>query len=60
MRPSHTAGDGDTIFTLATGHVPTQVSVVGAIAAEVFSRAIVNAVMEAVGRGGLPAARDLL
>jgi L-aminopeptidase/D-esterase-like protein len=59
VRPAHTAGDGDAIFTLATGVVPTQVSVVGAMAAEVFARAIVRAIAHATSMGGLPAARDL-
>ncbi len=59
VRPAHTLGDGDTLFTLSTGVVKTQASVVGALAAEVVARAIVRAVEAAVGMGGLPAARDL-
>lgn len=59
IRPSHTVGDGDTIFTLATCEIRTQVNVVGAMAAEVFASAILRAVREATSMGGLPAARDL-
>ncbi len=54
IRPAHTMYDGDTIFTLATGAVAADVSLVGAYAAEVVARAIVRAVQRARGRGGVP------
>ncbi|HEY2907477.1 MAG TPA: P1 family peptidase [Vicinamibacterales bacterium] len=59
--PSHTNGDGDTIFSLATGRWPGQadVTIVGALAAEAMARAIVRAATQATGLPGLPAARDL-
>lgn len=63
VRPAHTMLDGDTLFTLATGQVETDVNVVGAFAAEVVAQAIVRAVLTAEPAGGLPAARgtsDLL
>jgi len=65
IRPAHTMFDGDTIFALATcekpaGSTPFDVNIIGACAAEVFARAIINAVMAAQAAGGLPAARDLL
>ncbi len=63
ISPTHTAGDGDTIFAIATGPVDASVSVnvsiVGALAAEAVSEAIVRAATEATALGGLPAARDL-
>ncbi len=59
IRPAHTMFDGDTIFTLARGEVETDVSIVGALAAEVFSEAIVGAALNAQGLGGLPAAVDV-
>ena len=55
IRPAHTMLDGDTIFALATGDVPADVNIVGAFGAEVFARAIGNAVRNARDAGGLPA-----
>ena len=60
IRPSHTTGDGDTVFALATGQWgPASSTTVGALAAEVLAEAIVRAVVQARALGGLPAARDL-
>jgi L-aminopeptidase/D-esterase-like protein len=56
VRPAHTMLDGDTVFSLATGRVPADVSVVGAFAAEVLAKAIVRAVLAAKPAGGLPSA----
>jgi L-aminopeptidase/D-esterase-like protein len=59
--PSHTMGDGDTVFSLATGTWSGQVNVtqIGALAADVMARAIVRAATEATGLPNLPAVRDL-
>ena len=59
--PSHTIGDGDTVFALATGRWSGQAdtSIIGALAAEVLADAIVRAATQAAGLGGLPSARDL-
>jgi L-aminopeptidase/D-esterase-like protein len=68
ISPTHTAGDGDTIFAIATGSLEAgatanggsvNVSVVGALAADAIAEAIVRAATEATALGGLPAARDL-
>jgi L-aminopeptidase/D-esterase-like protein len=60
IRPSHTVGDGDTVFVLATGQgAAASPTVVGALAAEALAEAIVRAVVQAQALGGLPAARDL-
>ena len=61
LSPSHTIGDGDTVFALATGRWTGQVdaSIVGALAADALAEAIVRAAAYAQGLGGLPAARDL-
>jgi L-aminopeptidase/D-esterase-like protein len=48
--------DGDTIFAIATGEKKADVNLIGAYAAEVFSRAILRAVRSATPAGGLPAA----
>lgn len=59
--PSHTPGDGDTIFTLATGGIESgfDTGQVGALAAEVVTEAILRAVRTATGLPGLPAVNDL-
>jgi L-aminopeptidase/D-esterase-like protein len=58
--PSHTVGDGDTVFTLATGSWTgtANPTIVGALAADAVTEAIVRAVSKAEPLGGLPAARD--
>ena len=59
--PVHTPGDGDTIFSVATGTWDGQVNYgqIGALAAEAMAEAIVRAATEATSSNGLPAARDL-
>ncbi len=59
--PAHTMGDGDTVFSLATGALagPADVTLVGALAADVMAEAILRAVRAADGLPGLPAVRDL-
>jgi L-aminopeptidase/D-esterase-like protein len=61
ISPVHTPGDGDTIFSLATGTWDGQVNygTVGSLAAEAMAEAIVRAATQAVASNGLPAARDL-
>lgn len=56
VRPAHTMWDGDTLFTLATGEHPANVSVVGAFAAEAVTLAIRQAVRHATSVGGVRAA----
>jgi L-aminopeptidase/D-esterase-like protein len=60
INPVHTTMDGDTIFAASTGTVksPMDHGVVGAIAAEVMSEAVVRAVKLATGVLGIPACRD--
>ena len=59
--PSHTPGDGDTLFVLATGGLTEEPNVgrIGSLAAEAVSDAILRAVREATGLPGFPAVRDL-
>jgi L-aminopeptidase/D-esterase-like protein len=54
IRPAHTMLDGDVIFALSTGTKKTDVSTVGAFAAEVMAQAILRAVKTAKAAGGLP------
>lgn len=59
--PAHTMVDGDIVFSLATGshNTPANLSVLGALAADVTADAIVRAVRAAASIPGYPAARDI-
>jgi L-aminopeptidase/D-esterase-like protein len=59
MRPAHSMYDGDTIFTMATGHVEVDVSVLGLLAARIMERAVVSAVEKAQPLLGLKCRADL-
>jgi L-aminopeptidase/D-esterase-like protein len=59
--PAHTMGDGDTVFSLATGRLegPANVTLIGALAADVMSEAILRAVRMAEGLPGIPSVSEL-
>jgi L-aminopeptidase/D-esterase-like protein len=59
--PAHTPRDGDAIFALATGRLTATVdlTLVGALAADVLAEAILRAVRMADGLPGFPSVRDL-
>lgn len=59
--PSHTNGDGDTIFSIATGRWAGEadITLIGALAADTMAHAIVRAATQATGVANVPAARDL-
>jgi L-aminopeptidase/D-esterase-like protein len=59
--PSHTVGDGDTVFALATGRWDGEANptLIGALAAEAMAEAIVRAVSKAESSNGVPSAREL-
>jgi L-aminopeptidase/D-esterase-like protein len=63
INPVHTATDGDVLFALATGGsgLAGQMTVLGALAAEVTARAVLNAVRAARGLSEpmIPSAQDL-
>jgi L-aminopeptidase/D-esterase-like protein len=59
MRPAHSMVDGDAIFTLATGSVEADLSVVGLLAARVMERAVIAAVKSAESLCGLKCYADI-
>jgi L-aminopeptidase/D-esterase-like protein len=61
ISPSHTVGDGDTVFSLATGRWDGEanITVIGALAAEAMAEALVRAVSLAETSNGVPSAREL-
>ena len=60
INPVHTMSDGDTIFALSTGALKLRADagMIGAIAAEVMARAVVQAALQAHSISGFPAHRD--
>ena len=62
IRPYHTTGDGDQLFAISTGRLERpdlQLTLLGALAADVVAEAIVRGVRAARGIDGWPAVRDL-
>ena len=59
IRPVHTSYDGDSIYALSVGDVTADRDVVGVLAAEVISEAIVRAVWSAESAYGFPSAGEL-
>jgi L-aminopeptidase/D-esterase-like protein len=59
--PSHTTGDGDTVFALATGRWEGEASpsLIGALAAEVMAEAIVRGASKAESLNGVPSAKEM-
>lgn len=59
VRPAHTQFDGDLVFTLSLGRRRLDLNTVGSAAAEATARAIVRAVRQAKGLGGVPSCEEL-
>lgn len=59
IRPVHTSLDGDSIYAVSVGDVIEDREVVGLMAAEVISEAIIRAVYAAESAYGFPSAKDL-
>ncbi len=58
--PAHTMSDGDVVFALATGEINnSDVSRIGALAADAMAEAIIRAVKAATSIPGYPAAREM-
>jgi len=59
INPSHTMHDGDTMFALSLGDKISDITILGSVAAEVVSEAIVRAVQQAETLAGIPAIKDV-
>ena len=59
IHPVHTTADGDSIYALSSGSIQADLDLVGTLAAEVVSQAIIRAVEKAEGSYGYPAASEL-
>ncbi|OUM60257.1 hypothetical protein PIROE2DRAFT_63271 [Piromyces sp. E2] len=59
IRPVHASVDGDSIYAVSVGEVKADQDLVGTLAADVVSEAILRAVKNAESAYGFPAAKDL-
>ncbi len=59
INPSHTMHDGDVMFALSLGDKVSDITILGSVAAEVVSNAIVRAVQQAETLAGIPAIKDM-
>ncbi|MGL5329735.1 MAG: P1 family peptidase [Peptostreptococcaceae bacterium] len=57
--PIHTSHDGDTIFTLATGEVEVDITLLGSLAVEVVEKSIINAIKNAQGVKNILSYKDM-
>ncbi|KXZ38913.1 L-aminopeptidase/D-esterase [Alkalithermobacter thermoalcaliphilus JW-YL-7 = DSM 7308] len=57
--PIHTMYDGDTIFTIATGKIECDISLLGTMAAEAVQKSIINAVKNSESVKGIPSYKDI-
>ena len=59
IRPVHTSADGDSIYAVSVGNVSADQDLVGTLAADVMSEAILRAVDHAESGYGFPSATEL-
>ena len=61
IRPCHTVRDGDTMFAMATGKNESKLDLtsLGASAVEVTAQAVICAIQQATGLGGIPSVNEL-
>lgn len=59
IRPAHTMLDGDTIFTVATGKIPADITLVGMLSARAVAQAVLRAARKAGSLLGLPCRNDV-
>jgi L-aminopeptidase/D-esterase-like protein len=60
ITPAHTKYDGDTFFSLATGEIETDITLVGVTVTELVKKACFEAILKSVGREGIPAYSELI
>lgn len=59
VRPVHTGSDGDTVYAVSLGDVEADADIVGSLAADVLSEAIIRAVYSAESAYGFISAKDI-
>lgn len=58
--PIHTPHDGDTIFTMATGEIEIDMTLLSSIATEVVEKSVINAIKNANSVKNIPAYKDII
>ncbi|MGL4797348.1 MAG: P1 family peptidase [Paraclostridium sp.] len=58
--PIHTPHDGDTIFTISTGEIESDVTLLGSLATEVMEKSIINAIKNSEGVGEIPSYNEII
>lgn len=59
INPIHTMYDGDTVFAMSTGKVKADISLIGTVASEIMSKAIVNAILAAESYENILSYKDI-
>lgn len=59
IKPVHTSGDGDSIYALSVGQVTANLDMVGTLAADIMSEAIIRAIKHATPAYGLTSYQNL-
>lgn len=60
IRPVHTSADGDSIYALSVGKVSADMDIVGSVAANVMSEAILRAVNNSKAAFGIPSIHEIV
>lgn len=59
IRPVHTSADGDSVYAASLGEIQADIDVIGCLAADVISEAIIRAVYSCESLYGYPSAKSL-
>ena len=59
IRPVHTSADGDSIYALSAGKIAADMDIVGSVAANVMSEAILRAVNASKSAFGIPSIHEI-
>lgn len=57
--PIHTPHDGDTIFTMATGEIESDITLIGSLATEVVEKSVINAIKNAKNINNIVSYKDI-
>lgn len=58
--PIHTPHDGDTIFTIATGEIEIDMTLLSSIATEVVAKSVINAIKKAESVENIPSYKNII
>lgn len=58
--PVHTPHDGDTIFTMATGEVESDITLISSLAVEVVEKSVINAIKNANSIKNIPSYKEII